>query len=365
MIFYSASASEEIILVYTRTRHKYTTTEVLPSSSPVDVSSLRETRDHRRPAQDPMIARRVRRHVHEHHEIRRVPRRRELAPALLRPVHRAPIRVGRGGVLSLGGRVGVRVRVGAGASPPRPQPKHGRVREENLRRRLPENAPLDVPVAPFQEEPADVHALLRRGVVVRVRVHPERGELKRHLVDRRARRPREILQRGGEKRVHEEEAAHPMHRGRAALAPSLERLHARAQVREVRRRGLQRRVRHVAPGDWHGVDAQRLARRVVVAGHDRLTFDRGRDRGQRAPNDVQESVEARHLLGQHRVHGLLVRRRPPTARGVDVEVVGERLEELVNDRGDVILALPGAAAAAALALPALPATAPRHQQQRR
>mmetsp|Transcript_4931 Transcript_4931/g.17633 ORF Transcript_4931/g.17633 Transcript_4931/m.17633 type:complete len:201 (-) Transcript_4931:434-1036(-) len=194
-----------------------------------------------------------------------------------------------------------------------------------------------IPPRALEEVPGDVTPVLGRFRRVRERFRVQDVEVPLHGVDGDFVFPRIVLQRPGEKRLREEKTADPVHRRRAFVDPVVDELNALEQVEDPRRQRLQRRVRFRRPGFRDLVVEDRIRHRLQLGRHHDETFERFQAFLQRPPHDDQQRVVSNALLGQHRVHGLVVIRRVLVRDLVDVERLGAPREDIRRARLDDVL----------------------------
>mmetsp|Transcript_37393 Transcript_37393/g.96669 ORF Transcript_37393/g.96669 Transcript_37393/m.96669 type:complete len:294 (+) Transcript_37393:79-960(+) len=221
---------------------------------------------------------------------------------------------------------------------------------EHLGVRLLDVPRVPVPLAGLEEDAVRVHAIFgfhRRLLIFRVE------EVEAQCVDGDLVLPCEVLRRTRGERLLEVDATEPESRRRAVVDPILEELQPLDEVVDVAAERLQRRVGALHP---HGrcLAVEDLEEGSLELGaHEQQPLDGLLHVLQGAPDDVDEAVETANLLGQDRVHALLVEcgvlllhlRHVPSCGHAVHDVLGNLADHLVR---------PCTAAGAALAN--------RHQQ---
>mmetsp|Transcript_23099 Transcript_23099/g.62664 ORF Transcript_23099/g.62664 Transcript_23099/m.62664 type:complete len:354 (+) Transcript_23099:341-1402(+) len=182
----------------------------------------------------------------------------------------------------------------------------------------------------------DIRPVLRASRDLGDRMHSENVYVEREAIDGDGILSSKVLEEAREEALGREEARKPHRLGRPVLDPGAEEIEAALQVCGPCAQGLARRVGDTRPGAG---DAPGLEGRghLLQLGHHGREAEQGLARGAESlPDDVQERVESRRLVAQHRVHGLLVRGGVGLHDSLEVEGCGQARVDGLGKRQEVI-----------------------------
>mmetsp|Transcript_14881 Transcript_14881/g.35930 ORF Transcript_14881/g.35930 Transcript_14881/m.35930 type:complete len:525 (+) Transcript_14881:305-1879(+) len=270
----------------------------------------------------------VRGHLHVHDEVGGVAGGGQRAVASQRLVRRALVE-------ALSGRHAVLLGL---------QPHHGEVRVQLLGLGLRQLVLLEVPPRALQKVPRHVAPVLGRRLLARKGLLVLHVEVPHDGVDGDLVLARVVLQSAREERLREEQAADPVHRGRALVDPLVDELDALQQVDDPGRQRLQARVRLAAPHVGHLVVEDAVGDSLQLGRHHHQALERLQALLQALAHDDDQGVVADALLRQHRIHALVVVCGVLVVHLVDVEGGRAALEDVLGGRLDDVLAAEAAAA---------------------
>ena len=221
----------------------------------------------------------------------------------------------------------------------------GARREEHLGVTFIETAILGIPPGGLQEDSVDESAVLRFGH--NLMSHDLEVELEQ--IDGYFVFSGDILRNAGGEAVHKEETGDPVALGVTLVNPLLKELDARLQVVDVAGDRLDGLVGLALPELRHLAVQQRVRGDLQLSGHHDEAAERLVHLLETGDDEREEHVEALEFLRKHRVHGILVLHGVLLGGGVDIELLGEAVQNAVHDAAELVDTAAGLATAGAAA----------------